>query len=88
MSKARLDEIGAGGLSGEILSGRSTEIIEYITKKTEGSVPIMGVGGIHDIPSALEKIRAGAGLIQVYTGFVYGGPSFIKRIARAIRQNP
>ncbi len=85
--KVKVDQIGAGGLSGKILAARSTEVISYISKKTDGKIPLIGVGGIHDERSALQKIKAGAGLIQVYTGFVYGGPHFIKSIAKAIRQS-
>ena len=85
--KSEIDSIGAGGLSGKILQKRSTEIIRYISEKTEGKLPIIGVGGIHDANSALEKIKAGAGLVQVYTGFVYGGPKLIKEAAKAIQKD-
>lgn len=77
--------IGAGGLSGKILQKRSTEIIKYIHQKTDGKMPIIGVGGIHDADSALEKIKAGASLVQVYTGFVYGGPPLVKKAAALIK---
>lgn len=76
----------AGGLSGIPLRKRSTEVIRYLHQKSNGSFPIIGVGGIHDIPSAIEKLKAGASLIQVYTGFVYQGPGFIRKINKAILQ--
>ncbi len=86
-SDAQVEAIGMGGLSGKVLSRRATEVIDYINKKTEGRMPIIGVGGIYDEASALDKIHAGAGLIQIYTGFIYEGPSFIKRIAKSIREH-
>jgi dihydroorotate dehydrogenase len=82
---SEIEAIGAGGLSGKILQNRSTEIIQYIQDKTHGQVPIIGVGGIHDAQSAVEKIKAGAGLVQVYTGFVYAGPNLVKQAAKAIK---
>jgi len=79
--------IGSGGLSGKVLQSRATEVVTYIAQKSKGSIPIIGVGGIHNEASALEKINAGASLVQVYTGFVYGGPPFIKKIAKSILMN-
>lgn len=84
VSNNQLKEIGAGGLSGKILSKRSNEIIAYIHQKTNGKLPIIGVGGIHSLESAQEKINAGAGLIQIYTSFIYKGPSLIKNIAKKL----
>lgn len=69
-----------GGLSGLPLKKRSTEIIRYIYKKTHGKIPIIGVGGVFNARDALEKIKAGASLVQTYTGFVYEGPSIAKNI--------
>lgn len=80
----KLSEIGAGGLSGKPLTKRSTEIIQYIHDKTNGSIPIIGVGGIHSAEDAIEKLKAGASLVQLYTGFIYEGPSLIKKINKAI----
>lgn len=77
-------QIGNGGLSGAPLTKRSTEIIRYIYSKTSGSKPIIGVGGILTPEDALEKLEAGASLVQVYTGFIYSGPSIVKRINNAI----
>lgn len=79
----QVKEIGAGGLSGYPLTQRSTDIIRYIKRKNP-SLAIIGVGGIMDEESALEKLAAGADLLQLYTGFVYEGPALIKRINKAI----
>ena len=70
----------AGGLSGQPVKHRSTEIIRYLASKSNQSFAIIGVGGIHSPEDALEKLDAGASLIQLYTGFIYEGPSLIKRI--------
>ena len=79
-----VEKIGAGGLSGKPLSQRSTEVIRYIHQKSKGAFPIMGVGGIHSVEDALEKLDAGATLLQIYTGFIYEGPMLNKRINKAI----
>ena len=75
-----INEIGAGGLSGKPLLKRSTEVIKYINQKSNGAIPIIGVGGIHSAEDAIDKINAGAVLVQLYTGFIYEGPSLIKKI--------
>jgi len=85
--KKQISSIGNGGLSGEPLFERSNEIIRYISGKTGGHLPIIGVGGIMSVKDALEKLRAGAGLIQVYTGFIYEGPSFVRSILKALLKN-
>jgi dihydroorotate dehydrogenase len=82
----RVREIGQGGLSGKPLRDRSTEIIRYIREKAGTSLPIIGVGGIMSEKDALEKINAGANLVQVYTGFIYEGPGIVKRINKAINR--
>jgi len=84
---AHLQSIGNGGLSGAPLTNRSTEVISYIHKNSGGNIPIIGVGGINSTQDALDKFEAGAKLIQVYTGFIYNGPAFIKRINKAITNN-
>jgi dihydroorotate dehydrogenase len=84
MPESEVNAIGAGGLSGKILRNRSSEVIQYIADKSNHSIPIIGVGGIYDASSGVEKIQAGAQLVQVYTGFVYGGPPMVKQIAAAI----
>ncbi|MEP6850308.1 MAG: quinone-dependent dihydroorotate dehydrogenase [Acidobacteriota bacterium] len=71
-----LEKFGGGGLSGRPLSNRSTEVILQIYRYSNGKLPIVGVGGIFAAADAFEKIAAGASLLQAYTGFVYGGPSF------------
>lgn len=76
--------IGMGGLSGKPLSRRSTEVIRYLKTKSRNAFPVIGVGGIHTPEDALEKIEAGADLVQVYTGFIYEGPGIAKRICSVI----
>ena len=73
-----------GGLSGRPLEKRSTEVIRFLAKKSNYAFPIIGVGGIHKPEDAIEKINAGASLIQLYTGFIYEGPGLIRKINRAI----
>lgn len=73
-----------GGLSGKPLTHRSTEVISYLHKKSNGSFPIIGVGGIHSAEDALEKLNAGASLVQLYTGFIYEGPGLIGKINKAL----
>lgn len=83
-SQDKIDKIGSGGLSGKPLTNRSTATIKYINKKLDGKLPIIGVGGIMSPEDAIEKIEAGATLVQVYTGFIYEGPYLVKRINKAI----
>ncbi|RCH54061.1 dihydroorotate dehydrogenase (quinone) [Mucilaginibacter hurinus] len=73
-----------GGLSGRPLTKRSTEVISYLHKRSNGTFPIIGVGGIHSPDDAIEKLNAGASLIQLYTGFIYEGPGLISRINKRI----
>lgn len=73
-----------GGLSGKPLSKRSTEVIRFITEKSNRAFPVIGVGGIHTAEDALEKLEAGASLVQLYTGFIYEGPQLINKINKAI----
>jgi dihydroorotate dehydrogenase len=80
-------QIGAGGLSGKPLTKHATEVIRYLRKQLGPDFPIIGVGGIMNENDALEKLEAGANLIQLYTGFVYEGPGVVKRILRAIHRN-
>lgn len=75
-----------GGLSGKPVRARSTEVIAYIHQKSNGQIPIIGVGGIHSAEDAIEKMRAGASLVQIYTGFIYEGPGLIKKINQGIVQ--
>jgi dihydroorotate oxidase len=73
-----------GGLSGKPLKERSTEVIRFLAKHSNKAFPIIGVGGIHSAKDALEKIEAGADLVQIYTGFIYKGPKLIRKINKAI----
>lgn len=73
-----------GGLSGKPLTNRSTEVIRFLSEKSNKSFPIIGVGGIHSAKDALEKLDAGASLVQLYTGFIYEGPKLIKKINKAL----
>ncbi len=86
-SKTEIEKIGMGGLSGKPLTNRSTEIIRYLKTSSNNAFPVIGVGGIHSPEDALEKLDAGADLLQLYTGFIYEGPSLIKRINNAILKN-
>lgn len=80
-SQARTE---AGGLSGKPLTARSTEVIRFLHQHSQGRFPIIGVGGIHSAQDALDKIQAGASLVQLYTGFIYEGPALIRKINKAI----
>lgn len=82
---AEVERLGAGGISGRPLRARSNQIISRIFKATQGRLPIIGVGGVFTAEDAAEKIEAGASLVQLYTGFVYGGPSTPRRILEGLR---
>lgn len=83
--ESKLEEIGwPGGLSGKPVGKRSTNVISYLYKNLGDKYPIIGVGGIHSEQDALDKIKAGAKLVQVYTGFIYEGPGLVKRINKAL----
>lgn len=73
-------DIGAGGLSGAPLRQRSTEVISYLSSKSNQAFPIIAVGGIDSAEAAIEKLKAGASLVQIYTGLIYKGPALIKQI--------
>lgn len=75
-----------GGLSGKPLTKRSTEVIRFLSEKSGKAFPIIGVGGIHSAEDALEKLEAGASLIQLYTGFIYEGPGLIRKINEKLLQ--
>ena len=78
------NKIEAGGLSGKPLEKRATEVIRFLSEKSNKSFPIIGVGGIHSAEDAIEKLEAGASLVQLYTGFIYEGPALVKAINKAI----
>lgn len=86
-SKDKVEKIGAGGLSGQPLTDRSTEVIRYLRQHLGKEFPIIGVGGIMTPQDALDKLKAGADLVQIYTGFVYEGPALIRRINKRIRDS-
>ncbi len=86
-SEQEVKEIGAGGLSGAPLTKRSLAMLKYLREKAGPSLPIISVGGIMTPKDAVDRLEAGANLVQVYTGFVYGGPYLPKRICRAILLN-
>jgi dihydroorotate dehydrogenase len=83
-NKKMIDEIGAGGLSGKPVRERSTEVIRYLRERLGTESLIMGVGGIHSAKDALEKLDAGADVIQLYTGFIYEGPALVRSINQHI----
>jgi len=83
-SQDKISQIGMGGLSGQPVKERSTAVIRYLYNKSGGQLKIIGVGGIGSPEDALEKIAAGASLIQIYSGLVYEGPGLVKRINQAI----
>ena len=78
------NRIETGGLSGKPLAARSTEVIRFLSEKSGKAFPIIGVGGIHSAQDALDKLEAGASLIQLYTGFIYEGPALVKQINKAL----
>jgi len=81
---AAVESMGAGGLSGKPLTKRATEVISYVAQKSGKKFPIIGVGGIHTPDDALEKLQAGADLVQLYTGFIYEGPGIVKKINKKL----
>jgi dihydroorotate dehydrogenase len=83
-SITKITAIGAGGLSGKPLVKRSTEVVRYLSEKSGKAFPIIAVGGIHTAEDAIEKLKAGASLVQVYTGFIYEGPGIVKQINNGI----
>jgi dihydroorotate dehydrogenase len=82
--RRRLDAIGNGGVSGRPLAWRSTALVRHLFRLTDGELPIIGVGGVDSADAAYRKIRAGASLLQVYTGLVYQGPGLTRRINRGL----
>jgi dihydroorotate dehydrogenase len=83
-SSGELEVTGAGGLSGKPLQEKSTGFIRYIAEKTHHRIPIIGSGGISSPEDAQEKILAGAGLVQLWTGFIYEGPGLTKKILKKL----
>ncbi len=87
MSPNKVAAIGNGGMSGATLTEKSIETVRYIHQQTGGVFPIIGVGGIMSANDAVRMLEAGASLIQVYTGFIYNGPGFVKKICRRLLKN-
>jgi dihydroorotate dehydrogenase len=87
-SKKEIEEIGAGGLSGKPLRSLSTEVLRYITKNSDNEIPVIASGGIFTAMDAFEKFDAGASLLQIWTGFIYEGPSIIKKINKQLVKAP
>lgn len=85
-TQSQLETIGKGGLSGKPIKDKSTAVIKYLSEKSNKSFPIIGVGGIHSASDAIEKIEAGADLVQLYTGFIYEGPQLVKNIHKALQK--
>jgi dihydroorotate dehydrogenase len=81
------NKIETGGLSGKPLTSRSTEVIRFLSKKSNKSFPIIGVGGIHSAQDAMDKLQAGASLVQLYTGFIYEGPKLVRDINKELLKN-
>lgn len=80
-----LDQIGSmGGLSGKPLHKRSVEVVEYLVKKSGNAFPVIAVGGIHSAEDAMDMFRAGAALVQLYTGFIYEGPALVSAINKKL----
>ncbi|MCC7532960.1 MAG: quinone-dependent dihydroorotate dehydrogenase [Bacteroidia bacterium] len=81
-TKQKVEDIGAGGLSGKILFTHSTDILKHIHHKSNGTIPLIGVGGIDTEQKAEQKLASGATLVQVFTGFIFKGPNLVKAIAK------
>ena len=84
ISQEKIDAIANGGMSGATLTKKAIEIVRYIHEKTNGKLPIIGVGGIMSVQDAVDMLNAGASLIQIYSGFIYNGPTFAKDICKEL----
>ncbi|HNE94296.1 MAG TPA: nitronate monooxygenase, partial [Chitinophagaceae bacterium] len=80
----KIQQIGAGGLSGKPVALKSTQVVKYLAQQTQNQIPIIASGGIFTAQDAKEKLQAGASLIQVFTGFIYQGPSIVKNICKEL----
>jgi len=80
----KIESIGNGGLSGKPLKMKTLETVSYISQRTKGQLPLIGVGGIMTAEDAIDMLNAGATLVQIYTGFIYSGPSLVKRINKTL----
>ena len=79
-----IEKIGAGGLSGKPLQKKSTEVLQYIIKNSNNKIPVIASGGIFTGADAIEKLNTGAARVQVWTGFIYEGPSIVKKINKQL----
>jgi dihydroorotate dehydrogenase len=86
--KLEIEKIGAGGLSGKPLQKKSTEVLQYIAQNANNKIPVIASGGIFTAADAIEKLNAGASLAQVWTGFIYEGPSIVKKINKQLAKAP
>ncbi|MEQ6118686.1 quinone-dependent dihydroorotate dehydrogenase [Reichenbachiella sp. MALMAid0571] len=84
--KQTVEDIGNGGLSGAVLAKRSTDVIRYLSERSNGKIPLIGVGGIASAEDVIEKLEAGASLVQVYSGLIYEGPGLVKKINKKLVQ--
>jgi dihydroorotate dehydrogenase len=83
-SPEKIESMGAGGVSGKVLAKRSTEVIRYLSSQSNKAFPIIGVGGIFTIQDAIDKLEAGASLVQIYSGMIYEGPGLVKKINKGL----
>lgn len=86
ISKEKIEEIGNGGMSGAPVHKKNLELVRYVHTKSEGKLPIIGVGGIMSPEQAKDMLNAGASLVEIYSGFIYEGPSLVKRILKYLEQ--
>lgn len=86
ISESRIEKIGNGGLSGAPLYRKNLELVKYISQKSQGRLPVIGVGGIMSGEQAREMLDAGASLVEIYTGFIYEGPGLVKKIIRHLEE--
>jgi dihydroorotate dehydrogenase len=87
ISQAKIDQIGNGGLSGAPLHKKNVELVRYVHQKSEGKLPIIGVGGIITPEDAKAMLDAGASLVEIYSGFIFEGPGLIKRIIKYLENS-
>ena len=87
ISQDKIDKIGNGGMSGAPVHKKNLELVRYIHTRTEGKLPIIGVGGIMSEQDAKAMIDAGASLVEIYSGFIYEGPALVKRIIKYLETN-
>lgn len=87
ISQTKIEEIGNGGMSGAPIHKKNLELVRYVHERSQGKLPIIGVGGIMSPEDAKEMMDAGASLVEIYTGFIYEGPGLIKRIIKHLEED-